>query len=82
MKELKKLILQKHKIIRNNQNAKEFILRRLLENINKDIKKLQYIEIDRLKLVYERNTINNVYNQQKIKKLRKIKVPLEQRRLQ
>ena len=82
MEKITELILKKHKIIKDNQNAKQFVLRRLINPIDIEIKKLTNELISDKKLVLERNEINDAYNKQKYKKYRRIKVPMEQRRLE
>ena len=50
-KKIKKLIKKRHEIIKNNQNAKHYVLRRLTRNIDSSIKKHILDEIRRLNTV-------------------------------
>ena len=74
--------IKKHEIIKNNQNAKYFVLRRLIFELDKTIKEKQKEEIGRLKSVYERREINDAYNKEKYRKYKRIKIPFNQKRLE
>ena len=73
-RDIQKLILEKHQIIRDNQNAKEYVLRRLIYSLDVEIRKLQSDEIRRLKSFLwekerecEKHTIKINKNQQRLK---------------
>jgi len=74
MENIKKIILKKHEIIKNNQNVKEYDLRRLTSEYDNIINNYISNEIRRLK--------SELWEKEQICKQNLIKVKKNQRRLE